>query len=191
MEGSFSINEVKALQNLFAPPKGDSDSDDDLEQGGARKLGPRHIGGQKENKDCLASHLKKIESTEGNIWHPSEVNNAENPDIKDPRKVPEYEMKFKQSVTPEDLYLGVGFKTPGTASCEWLSVSVKLPQEVREKVELSVNSDAIDIRSTRYRLHLPTPHPVEPNASSAKWHNETSTLEINLRLIRELDPLNF
>ena len=44
---------------------------------------------------------------------------------------------------------------------------------------------------SRYRLHLPTPHPVDPNVSSAKWHTDTSTLEISLRLVRELDDINF
>jgi len=45
--------------------------------------------------------------------------------------------------------------------------------------------------SIRYRLHLPTPHSVDPNASSAKWHSDTSTLEITLKLTRELDNINF
>lgn len=40
-------------------------------------------------------------------------------------------------------------KTPGTASCEWLSVFVKLPGETREKIELSVESEVIEIRSPR------------------------------------------
>ncbi|XP_029178160.1 protein PIH1D3 [Nylanderia fulva] len=125
------------------------------------------------------------------IWHPSEALDTQNAQDYDPRQVPEYEMKFKQAVTAEDVYLGMGFKTPSTASCEWLSVLVKLPQETREKVELSVESEAIDVRSPRYRLHLPTLHPVDPNASSAKWHNDTSTLEITLKLARELDGINF
>lgn len=43
----------------------------------------------------------------------------------------------------------MGFKTPGTASCEWLSVFVKMPNEKREKIELSVETEAIDIRSLK------------------------------------------
>lgn len=46
----------------------------------------------------------------------------------------------------------MNFKTPGTASCEWLTVLVKLPGETREKVELSVESEFIDIRSPKYRI---------------------------------------
>lgn len=44
----------------------------------------------------------------------------------------------------------MGFKTPGTASCESLSVLVKMPQEAREKIELSVETEAIDVRSPRW-----------------------------------------
>ncbi|XP_076654213.1 dynein axonemal assembly factor 6 [Halictus rubicundus] len=66
-----------------------------------------------------------------------------------------------------------------------------MPQESRDKVELTVESEAIDVRSPRYRLHLATPHPVDPCTSSAKWHSDTSTLEVTLKLVRELDGVNF
>lgn len=91
----------------------------------------------------------------------------------------------------EDIFLNMGFKTPSTASCEWISVLIKLPQEVQEKIELSVESKVVDVRSPKYRLHLPTPHEVNPNASYAKWHNDTDMLELTLQLVRELDDINF
>ncbi|XP_043275700.1 dynein axonemal assembly factor 6 isoform X2 [Venturia canescens] len=187
----FSFQDIKALQQLVAPPKDDSDSEDDLPQAGARKLGPGDIGAP---KGTLQEHVGPHAPLKGDgdeIWHSSEINAAPKTEILDPRAVPEYEMKFKQSVSPEDVYLGMNFKTPGSASCEWLTVLVKLPGETREKVELSVESDFVDIRSPKYRLHLSTPHPVDPNASSAKWNVDHSTLEITLRMTRELDAINF
>lgn len=39
MEGSFGIRELKALQDLIHPPQDNSDTEDDLPQAGARKLG--------------------------------------------------------------------------------------------------------------------------------------------------------
>lgn len=39
MDGGFSPRDLKALQNLICPPKDDSDTEDDLPQAGARKLG--------------------------------------------------------------------------------------------------------------------------------------------------------
>ncbi|XP_012226798.2 dynein axonemal assembly factor 6 [Linepithema humile] len=191
MDGGFSPKDIKALQNLISPSKDDSDIEDDLPQAGARKLGPSDIGAQSDPSQDHSGPHALLRGAGDDIWHPSEAVDTKNTQDNDPRMVPEYEIKFKQAVTAEDVYLGMGFKTPSTASCEWLSVLVKLPQETREKVELSVESEAIDVRGSRYRLHLPTPHPVDPNASSAKWHSDTSTLEITLRLTRELDNVNF
>ncbi|XP_012529273.2 dynein assembly factor 6, axonemal [Monomorium pharaonis] len=192
MDGHFHPGDLEALQKLICPPKDDSDVEDDLPQAGARKLGPGDIGASSEpsSQDRVGPHAP-LQGAGDDIWHPSEAVDTRGSQDHDPRKMPEYEMKFKQAVTAEDVYLGIGFKTPCTASCEWLSLLVKLPGETREEVELSVESEAIDVRSPRYRLHLPTPHPVDPNASSAKWHGDTATLEVTLRLARELDNVNF
>ncbi|XP_017875251.1 protein PIH1D3 [Ceratina calcarata] len=189
MDGCFGYHELKALEELINHSKNDSESEDDLPQAGARKLGPGHIRAQ--NGMSHAGPHASLKPEGDDIWHPSEVTAVQSLEAYDPREVPEYEMKFKQAVTAEDVFLGMGFKTPSSASCEWLSVLVKMPMETREKIELSVETEAIDIRSPRYRLHLETPHPVDPNASLAKWHGDTSTLEICLRLVRELDRVNF
>ncbi|CAL7946884.1 unnamed protein product [Xylocopa violacea] len=191
MDGCFGYHELKALQELINPPKDDSDSENDLPQAGARKLGPGDIGSQNGTSRKLAGPHAPLKPEADDIWHPSEAVTSQSSEAHDPREVPEYEMKFKQAVSAEDVFLGMGFKTPGSASCEWLSVSVKMPKETREKIELSVETEAIDVRSPRYRLHLETPYPVDPNASSAKWHDNTSTLVVTLRLVRELDHVNF
>ncbi|KZC11961.1 PREDICTED: protein PIH1D3 [Dufourea novaeangliae] len=191
MDGCLGFQELKALQKLINSSQDDSDSEDDLPQAGARKLGPGDIGTQNATSGKHAGPHAPLKGKTDDIWHPSEVDAVQNSETYDPREVPEYEMKFKQAVTAQDVFLGIGFKTPGTASCEWLSVSVKMPHESRDKVELTVESETIDVRSPRYRLHLPTPHPVDPNTSSAKWHTDTSTLEVSLKLVRELDDVNF
>ncbi|KAK2575841.1 hypothetical protein KPH14_007216 [Odynerus spinipes] len=196
MESSFGYKEIRALQDLISSTKDDSDSDEDLRQNDTKKKVPGDITIQKGvPSDYSRPHAPLKGKDDYDIWHPSEASPASvvtsTLDTSDPREVPEYEIKFKQSVKTEDVFLNMGFKTPGTASCEWLSVSIKLPQEVQEKIELSVDPEAIDVRSPRYRLHLPTPHKVDPNASHAKWHGDTHTLELTLRLVRELDDVNF
>ncbi|XP_017759551.1 PREDICTED: protein PIH1D3 [Eufriesea mexicana] len=191
MADCFGYHELKALQELINPSKNSSDSDDDLSQTAVKKFGPGDIGAQNRMSQNRVVPHAPLKTEADDIWHPSEAVASQSSEVYDPREVPEYEMKFKQAVTAEDVFLGMGFKTPGTASCEWLSVLVKMPREVREKIELSVETEAIDVRSPRYRLHLETPHPIDPNASSAKWHGETSSLEITLKLVRELDQLNF
>ncbi|XP_012251211.2 dynein axonemal assembly factor 6 [Athalia rosae] len=191
MDGCFSFNDIKCLQQLVAPPNDDSNSDDDLPQAGATKLGPGDI----EPMGTIPEHRGPHAALKGdgdNIWHLSEVTVAPAAaKTLDPRKVPEYEIKFKQAVTTEDVFLGMNCKTPGTASCEWLSVFVHLPNETREKIELSIESEVIDVRSPKYRLHLPTPHTTDPHSSTAKWHSDSSCLEITLKLCRELDLINF
>lgn len=39
MDSCFGIQELKALQDLISPPQNNSDSEDDLPQAGAQKLG--------------------------------------------------------------------------------------------------------------------------------------------------------
>lgn len=48
-----------------------------------------------------------LRGADDDIWHPSEAIDAQNAQDYDPRTVPEYEIKFKQAVTAEDVYLGV------------------------------------------------------------------------------------
>jgi hypothetical protein len=49
-----------------------------------------------------------LQSATDDIWHPSEAEPQRVQDY-DPRKVPEYEMLFKQAVSAEDVYLGVNY----------------------------------------------------------------------------------
>jgi HSP20 family molecular chaperone IbpA len=83
----------------------------------------------------------------------------------------------------------MGGKTAGTASCEDMVVSVRLPGEIRGQVNLTVTRQRLDIRSPRYRLSLALPHPVDPGSSRAEWLN--SMLEVTLRMDREYDFINF
>ncbi|KAK0088929.1 hypothetical protein PV326_004671, partial [Microctonus aethiopoides] len=188
MEGYFGFNEMKALQELISPQNDELDLDNDLPQTGTRKLGPGDIGSVKADEAEYTGPHAVLQGKGDDIWHTSEVSNAHDANSTlDPRIIPEYEMKFKQQVSTEDVFLGMGFKTPSTSSCEWLIISVKLPGEAMENIELSIESDCIDIRSPRYRLQLPTPHSVNPNESSANWQSDLSTLNLTLKLIRELD----
>ncbi|KAJ8680707.1 hypothetical protein QAD02_016494 [Eretmocerus hayati] len=192
MEG-FSYQQIKDLQQLIAPPKEDSDSDsedDDLRQRLSRqKLGPGDVtpSGGKPVASTRPSESVPI----SDIWHPSEVNPITDYQKEDPRQTPEYKMTFKQAVGTEDIFLGMNLKTPSTASCEWIMLRIQLPGENKDKIELSVESNIVDLRSPKYRLQLPTPFAVDPNSSCAKWHSDSDCLEITLKLSRELDDVNF
>ncbi|KDR16238.1 hypothetical protein L798_09656 [Zootermopsis nevadensis] len=124
------------------------------------------------------------------IWDESEIPDVDVDDTStDPREKPDFDIKYRQAVTPEDVYLQMGGKSAGTASCEDLVVSVQLPGETRGQVNLSVTRQRLDVRSPRYRLSFALPHPVNPNLCRAEWLN--SALEITLRMDREFDFINF
>jgi HSP20 family molecular chaperone IbpA len=83
----------------------------------------------------------------------------------------------------------MGGKTTGTASCEDMVVSIQLPGETQNQVKLDVTRHRLDVRSPRYRLSLPMPHPVDPDSSRAEWLD--SVLIVTLRMQREFDFVNF
>jgi len=83
----------------------------------------------------------------------------------------------------------MGGKTTGTASCEDMVVSIQLPGETQNQVNLDVTRHRLDVRSPRHRLSLPMPHPVDPDSSRAEWLD--SVLIVTLRMQREFDFVNF
>ncbi|XP_026727322.1 protein PIH1D3 [Trichoplusia ni] len=107
------------------------------------------------------------------------------------RKCPEYTMNYQQSVSAEDVYLQIGPKTPGSASCENLIVRVKMPGDKKENVDLNVDKTSVTVDSSQYSLKLPLPHGIDPDCSKASWDTDTETLVLTLKLDREFDFVNF
>lgn len=71
--------------------------------------GPGDIGAPKGSSQDHAGPHASLKGEGDEIWHPSEITTAPTTEILDPRTAPEYEIKFKQSVSPEDVYLGVSW----------------------------------------------------------------------------------
>ncbi|XP_011302450.1 protein PIH1D3 isoform X2 [Fopius arisanus] len=106
MDG-FSHSDIKALQSLLSVENEDSDSDGDLDQKGKYKLGPGHIGPPKDSKTMGISPHESLKPVGHDIWHQSEITTSQITEVLDSRAQPEYEIKFKQAVTTEDVFLGV------------------------------------------------------------------------------------
>ncbi|PZC82410.1 hypothetical protein B5X24_HaOG210451 [Helicoverpa armigera] len=106
-------------------------------------------------------------------------------------KTPEYTMNYRQSVSAEDVFLQLGPKTPGSASCENLIVRVKMPGDKMENVDLVVDTTSVTVTSSQYSLKLPLPHEIDPDRSKASWEVDQETLVLTLRLNREFDFVNF
>jgi len=197
---------------------GDIDSDDetdlDAKLSTTSVKGPGDIGVMQKQTEKSSMHkgsivantTKKTEgvqeptaakSSNNDIWKAEEVKRDGNNEyldlslISDPRKTPQYDTHYRQSVTTEDVFLQMGNKTPGTASCEDLIVEIHLPDEDYHKVQLDLKKQLLDLSSPIYFLHLGLPHPIDPRAGNAKWDQKNEKLTITLKLSREFDDLNF
>lgn len=188
----LTFADIKKLSELFKPEEDSSDSDDGLPRTGLSRFGPGHIG-------MTSAIPQKVEDEIGSgggdgkgIWDDSEIpDGIKHDESEDPREKPEFEIKYKQEVTPEDMFLQMGPKTPGTASCEDMVIQIKLPHENYSDVDLHVEKNVLELRSPKYRLSLPLPHPVKPNLAKSVWDPDTNTLVVTLRMDRELDFANF
>lgn len=69
--------------------------------------GPGDIGTPSNPSQDHSGPHAPLRGAGDDIWHPSEAADTRSSQDYDPREAPEYEMKFKQAVTAEDVYLGV------------------------------------------------------------------------------------
>ncbi|XP_015687885.1 protein PIH1D3 [Protobothrops mucrosquamatus] len=102
-----------------------------------------------------------------------------------------YEIVFKQQVRAEDLFLGTSRKDPSTACCEDMLIKIKLPDTKASDITLDIQEKLLDFRSPQKRLLLHLPHPVDTTNGRARFLSEQATLEVTLRMKRELDFINF
>ncbi|XP_077163994.1 dynein axonemal assembly factor 6 [Paroedura picta] len=194
MAGNAALPPLLALAELLSGPRDEDDDDDDhLGQGpssAASALGPGHITAPKSVEPAATTHVKSGNSKE--IWSAEEVpEGSEYDDSWDSREQPEYEILFKQQVGTEDLFLGMSRKDPSTACCEAMLVKIQLPDTKISDITLDIKEKVLDLRSSKKKLLLHLPHPVDPNSGKARFLPEKGTLEITLRMKRELDFINF
>lgn len=70
-------------------------------------------------------------------------------------------------------------------------LTIHLPGEHKDSIDCDLCPQQLDIRSVKYRLCLPLPHPVLPHLSQANWDDDLMQLRLTLRLSREYNLLNF
>lgn len=85
----------------------------------------------------------------------------------------------------------MGPKNPTSASCEDIIITIELPGESRQNMDLKIKQDSLILISPRFYLDLPLPHPVNPQQGNAKFDNDTQKLIVTLRMDREFDVVNF
>ncbi|XP_026572399.1 protein PIH1D3 [Pseudonaja textilis] len=178
-----------ALAELLSSDPGDEDGADAAQGPAGGRSGPGNIGPRKAS-DASAAPLPPEDGKA--IWSAGEVPEGSAGDASwDPREQPEYEIVFKQQVRAEDLFLGMSRKDPSTACCEDMLIKIKLPDTKASDITLDIQEKLLDFRSPQKRLLLHLPHPVDATKGRAHFLSEQSTLEVTLRMKRELDFINF
>jgi len=186
-----SFKDIKLLSDLLKPDQ-DESSDDEMPESGTSAYTPGMIG--KSNKEkAKPSPYEKMESGDGgDIWADHEIHDMGWEDDQDEGKtIPEYEIKYKQKVGSEDIFLGMTGKQPSTAHCEDMVVQIDLPDAELKDMDLDIRDTSLDLRHPAFRLHLPLPHPVDSKLSRAEWLGSKQQLRVTLRLKREFDFINF
>lgn len=70
-------------------------------------------------------------------------------------------------------------------------VTVELPGENRQNIDLKIERETLNLTSPRFFLDLKLPHPVDPKRGDAQFDKDKNKLIITLIMDRELDLVNF
>ncbi|XP_052868105.1 dynein axonemal assembly factor 6 [Anopheles cruzii] len=204
---SLGSENIKMLQKLFKNTDDDS-SEEEIEQDGPQ-FGPGDIGEStaKPKKKPVGDPAEHIApSTYAPLEKPTETQPQTIEDwesqqqqddgaVFESRKRPEYRVSYRQTVATEDIYLQMGCKSPSTASCESMVVDVFLTGDDSaigiHHIELAVKEQRIVVATPKHRLDLVLPHRIDPDKGNAAWLSDEKTLRLTLRMVRELDFVNF
>jgi len=123
------------------------------------------------------------------IWSESEVLEAGDiDDIDDGRVQPDYDIVFKQNVTPEDFFLGVDpIRNPGIACSDELVVKIKLPGTKLSDIDLDVRPTFVRLGAPKYKLKAQLGERVDETKGNAKWDAENALLTVTLPIIHDWD----
>ena len=123
-------------------------------------------------------------------WDADEVGEAGDADEDEDagRAQPEYDVVFKQNVSPEDMFLGIDpLRNPGVAMSDELTLRVKLPGTKLADIELDVRSTFVRVGAPKFRLKAYLPEQVDEQKGNAKWDAEKAELKVTLPIIHDWD----
>lgn len=184
---------LKLLKNLFI-----SDKTAEISENPGQSVDSSKLSDEQSSRTTYSgAYSKLLESTTSS--HPlnlEEWEQSEQLDLTDTladRKIPEYRISYKQSVSPEDIFLRMGNKTAATASCEEMWVEIDLPDEMTQidQMHLDVGPLEIELRTAIYHLKLALVQRIDVDRSKASWITEQKVLRLMLRMKREYDFINF
>lgn len=198
-------NLIKLLQNLLTKNESsDSEAEDSNVKTTAKFINPNSTDNtaKRQTDEQPSTSSTNIEVNASSLrektvpktfdeWEKQE--NIRLEDELEHRQTPEYHIIYKQSVSPEDIYLHIGNKTAATSSCEQMCIEILMQNENVgiDQMELEVNPNWIDLKTPVYRLKLPLVQTIDPDFGNAKWDSEQKILRLYLVMKREYDCINF
>ncbi|XP_022900875.2 dynein axonemal assembly factor 6 [Onthophagus taurus] len=191
----FSSFDILKLADLLRPPKDDnSDDEDQIPKPSVQTIDATNLNELESDKTTKTDNENNAESEEDS--DPEEMARKymekECPQATiDWKKSPQWDVSYRQQVTPTDVFLQMGGKTPATSSCEEMILSVHLPGEKRQNVDVKITKERLNLISPNFKLDIPLPHPVDPQKGNAQFDSESEKLILTLFLDREFDFVNF
>lgn len=134
-----------------------------------------------------AAAAQKRQADPSAIWDAEEV--GDEPDeIDDGRPQPEYDIVFKQNVSPEDMFLGIDpMRHAGVSCSDALLVKIKLPGCKLADLDLDVRSTFVRLQAPGYKLKAWLPERVDETRGKAQWDKEREMLTVTLPVVSSLD----
>jgi hypothetical protein len=124
------------------------------------------------------------------IWDEDELEQDDGFDRDDGRSTADYDLLYKQRVSPQDMFLGIDpTRNPGTACCEDLLIRIRLPGTKASELDLDVKRTRLTLRTPKQKLRLHLPKPVDDEHGSAKWVEDKGCLEVTLPVVDDFDGM--
>lgn len=188
MFGGGGFGDINALSNLLS-----EGNDDDDDEPGQKRFTPADMVNSapgarlaiKSADEKQAESDAKLKKSK-DIWDEDEVPREEEvEDPNDSRKRPKYEILYKQAVSTEDVFLGLGDKSPSFEDCEAMVVKVHFPGCTLKDLELDVSRERFVAESETLRLSMYLPLQVDHKGGNAKWDKAKECLCVSLPIIRD------
>ena len=192
-----SMRDFEALDAMFAATAEQADAP--LKQaptsygrdGPVKVTGPSpgSIGPPKKAAPKKAAAPTKKAADPNEIWSETEVRDAGDvDDIDDGRRQPEYDIVFKQNVTPEDFFLGADpTRHQGISCSDELVLKVVLPDTKLADIDLDVRPTFVRVSAPKFKLKAALVERVDETKGNAKWDADKATLTVTLPILHDMD----
>ncbi|GFY50384.1 hypothetical protein TNIN_280101 [Trichonephila inaurata madagascariensis] len=181
----FQASDIRGLVKLFNVKDEDSDDERDNKISktphSQQKIRITECSNEQNKVVQNSNYYKKLEKSK-DIWCYDEVLDEDYDEDQNKDKPP-YEMIYQQDVTPDDIYLQLNGKGPGSISCECLLVKIKLDGTSSiDEINLKISEDSLICKTKKYYLDLCFPKLVDLEKCTAKWNQLNKLLEVKLSI---------